>query len=647
MNVLTIPGLKELQKQTKGTAEITVAILDGVVDTDHPCFNGADLTRLPTLVQHQATAGQMSTHGTHIASLIFAQPNSDIQGIAPQCRGLLVPVFAEDNRKLSQLDLARAIEQAAEKGAKVINISGGALTDIGEAEDWLIRAVEMCNERNILLVAAAGNDGCECLQVPAALPAVLAVGAVDARGHPLDFSNWGETYQSQGILAPGENILGAKPGGGTVQLSGTSFAAPIVAGVAALLLSLQVQRGETPNPHAVREAILKSALPCQYADSENEPKCLAGLLNISGAIKQLTGETMSESVETQATVEASGCGCGGTPEITEAQRQNLELSAVTSAPVIPVAQIPNPVITSQGVSMPETTNKPVTPSQAAEPAGGIVYAIGTLGYDFGSEARRDTFKQLMPTAVIGGIEVPSNPYDARQMVDYLADNLSEAKSLIWTLNLELTPIYAIEPLGSFSREVYAALQELLSGQVQAEDSPEYIQRVSIPGRITGRTVRLFSGQVVPVIEPDSPRGIYGWHVNTLVSAAIEAVGAEQTEAQESQMRRTLSSFLNRIYYDLRNLGQTSQDRALNFAATNAFQAAQTFSEAVGAGMELDSINVSKSPFCRLDSDCWDVQLKFFDPENSRRARKIFRFTIDVSDLIPVTLGEVRSWSSPY
>ncbi|TRU20548.1 MAG: PatA/PatG family cyanobactin maturation protease [Microcystis aeruginosa Ma_MB_S_20031200_S102] len=645
--ILSILGLKELQKQTKGASEITVAILDGVVDTDHPCFNGADLTRLSTLVQHQATAGQMSTHGTHIASLIFAQPNSEIPGIAPQCRGLLVPVFADDNRKLSQLDLARAIEQAAEKGAKVINISGGALTDMGEAEDWLIRAVEMCNERNILIVAAAGNDGCECLQVPAALPAVLAVGAVDARGHPLDFSNWGETYQSQGILAPGENILGAKPGGGTVQLSGTSFAAPIVAGVAALLLSLQVQRGETPNPHAVREAILKSALPCQYADSENEPKCLAGLLNISGAIQQLTGETMSESVETQATVEASGCGCGGTPETPEAERQKLELSAATSAPVIPVAQIPNPVITSQGVSMPETTNKPVTPSQAAEPAGGVVYAIGTLGYDFGTEARRDTFKQLMPTAVIGGIEVPSNPYDARQMVDYLADHLSEAKSLIWTLNLELTPIYAIEPLGSFSREVYAALQELLSGQVQAEDSAEYIQRVSIPGRITGRTVRLFSGQVVPVIEPDSPRGIYGWHVNTLVSAAIEAVGAEQTEAQESQMRRTLSSFLNRIYYDLRNLGQTSQDRALNFAATNAFQAAQTFSEAVGAGMELDSINVSKSPFCRLDSDCWDVQLKFFDPENSRRARKIFRFTIDVSDLIPVTLGEVRSWSSPY
>lgn len=296
--------------------------------------------------------------------------------------------------------------------------------------------------------------------------------------------------------------------------------------------------------------------------------------------------------------------------------------------------------------MPETTSAPVTPSQAAEPANGMVYAIGTLGYDFGSEARRDTFKQLMPPYSIEGTQIPANPYDARQMVDYLGENLSETKSLIWTLNLELTPVYAIEPAGSFSREVYAVLQDLLAGQVEAEDSAAYIERVSIPGLITGRTVRLFSGQVVPVIEPQSPRGMYGWHVNTLVSAALEAVGTEQG-GDEDQMRRTLSSFLNRIYYDLRNLGQTSQDRALNFAATNAFQAAQTFSEAVGAGMELDSINVSKSPFCRMDSDCWDVQLKFFDPENSRRAKKVFRFTIDVSDLIPVTLGEVRSWSSPY
>lgn len=116
-------------------------------------------------------------------------------------------------------------------------------------------------------------------------------------------------------------------------------------------------------------------------------------------------------------------------------------------------------------------------------------------------------------------------------------------------------------------------------------------------------------------------------------------------AEEAALRRALGSFLNRVYYyDLRNLGQLAGDHALNFSVTNAFQAASTFADAIATGMELDSIELEKSPFCRLNSDCWDVKLKFFDPENSHRAKKVFRFTIDVSDIIPVTLGQVRFWS---
>ena len=663
-DIALIPGLSDLWQRTRGSPEISVAILDGIVDTEHPCFQGAYLERQPSLVQGKAsTTGQMSIHGTHIASLIFGQPGSELEGIAPHCKGIIIPVFADDHyRQLSQLDLARAIEQAAERGAQVINISGGSLSDIGEAEDWLERAVKMCEERNILLIAAAGNDGCDCLHVPAALPSVLTVGAMNAAGKPLNFSNWGEAYQAQGILAPGENVLGAKSGGGTLRLSGTSFATPIVTGIASLLLSLQIERGEEPNPQAIRKALLASALPCEFAGTQNSQKCLAGILNIPGAVEHLTGEIMSESLE-NAMVEASKCSCEDTPETeleeTEIKpKRKLETSQVVAAgvPGIELAannsDVPTSVnpVTPQRLTVPEQKPAPsnvITPSQQAESASGIVYAIGTLGYDFATEARRDSFKQMMPAVEIGGTQIPANPYDARQMVDYLGNNLSEAKSLLWTLNLELTPIYAIEPSGSFAREVYAALQELLAGHVEAEDGENYIERVSIPGRITGRTVRLFSGQVVPIIEPESPRGMYGWRVNTLVDAALSAVRTEQGGTDDEQMRRTLSSFLNRIYYDLRNLGATSQDRALNFAATNAFQAAQTFSEAIGAGMELDDINVQKSPFGRIDSDCWDVQLKFFDPENSRRAKKVFRFTIDVSDLIPVSLGEVRSWSSPY
>ncbi|MGK7926857.1 MAG: PatA/PatG family cyanobactin maturation protease [Spirulina sp.] len=665
-----IAGLQELWEKTRGDPKVVVAILDGVVDRTHPCLQETLLTELPSLVNDEVTPQrQVSLHGTHVTSIILGRHDSPVKGIAPQCQGISIPVFSEDrHRHLSQLDLARAIEQAVNAGAHIINISGGQLTDYGEAEDWLTKAVRLCQENNVLIVAAAGNDSCDCLHVPAAIPTVLAVGAIDEGGKPLDFSNWGSTYQEQGLLALGDKILGAKPGGGKIRLSGTSFATPIATGVAALFASLQKQRGEAIDPQKIRTALLETALPCNVSQSDDLRRCLAGQLNIFSAFTYLTGEIMSEE---QSSIEAAGCECQETPEMSSptaaSEEPKIHLasdSAPTSEGIAAAASSENvPTLESSAIagaapSSTHSTNRDrtpmfnnnanaITPSQPAAASSGLIYAIGTLGYDFGTEARRDSFKQLMPPATINNVEIPANPYDARQMVDYLAANLSEAKSLIWTLNMELTPIYALEPEGSFARDVYAAFQELLSGEVEAEDAEEYIERVSIPGRLTGRTVKLFSGQVVPVIEPQSPRGIYGWKVNTLVGSALDAVRLEQADAQEEQMRRSLRSFLNRVYYDLRNLGQTSQDRALNFAATNAFQAAQAFADAVAAGMELDSIVVQRSPFCRIDSDCWDVQLKFFDPENSRRAKRVYRFTIDVSDLIPVTLGEVRSWSSAY
>lgn len=270
--------------------------------------------------------------------------------------------------------------------------------------------------------------------------------------------------------------------------------------------------------------------------------------------------------------------------------------------------------------------------------------LGSIGYDFGSEARRDSFKQLMPSVEIDGITVPANPYDARQLVNYLAENPSEHKSLIWTINQELNPIYAIEVKGGFAADIYEMLQLMLAGQIEPEDSDNFIERVSIPGQLTDKKIELFSGQEVPVITVNNVRGMYGWKVNGLVDAALQILSEEVADADEIQMRRSLSSFLKRVYFDLQNVGQTAKDRALNFAATNAFQAASSFAQAISTGMELDTIEVEKSPFCRINSDCWDIKLKFFDPDRGLRAKKVYLFTIDVSYLIPVTLGEVRSWS---
>ncbi|NEP51791.1 MAG: hypothetical protein F6K65_24570, partial [Moorea sp. SIO3C2] len=363
-----------------------------------------------------------------------------------------------------------------------------------------------------------------------------------------------------------------------------------------------------------------------------------------------------------------------------------------------------PAIAANTVAPTRVTPSGVVPSMGCGCDSGskaLVYAIGTIGYDFATEARQDSFKQLMPLVDSQNVNiavstanentataVPANPFDVRQMTNYLlgtpdlqtgtdnlqldnnyevqriegTDNLSEAQSLIWTLNLELTPIYAIEPKGPSAQLVYKQLSKFLEGQAlpQIEENSYnlgYIDKVSVPGILTGKTVQLFSGQVVPVLELYNLRGLYGWQIEVLIEDVIQAVLASGIDSlSEDEVREAtgyaLRAFLQRIYYDLRNLGQTSQERAFNYAATNAFQFAdalvtvlQTSSSSTAGSMQLDTIGVERSPFCRVDSDCWDVKLKFFDPENDRRAKKILRYTIDVSDIMPVTMGQPRIWDA--
>jgi cyanobactin maturation PatA/PatG family protease len=666
-------GLRAAGNYTYGAPAVCVAVLDGPVDLSHPCFAGASIRQLDTLVTDPAGQGPMSVHGTHVASLIFGQPDSPVVGMAPRCRGLIAPVFWDSGeRHLSQLDLARAIEQAVHEGAHVINVSGGEPSPDGQAEGMLQRALRLCEDNNVLVVAAVGNDGCPCLQVPAAIPSVLGVGALGADGKPLDTSNWGEAYRSNGILAPGENIRGAAPGGGTASLTGSSFATPIVSGAAALLLSAQVQEGIPPDPRAAGDALLGTALPCQPRDSAECRRHLAGILNLPGAQASVskggdtsvTGNNTTDSPgpapgwltpETdQGTQESSGAGIVAAPGPAASRAADRHAVASDQAPAVHPAR-----------SCPARSAQ-AEPAELAAPgdcgcAGGArrsyVFGIGVIGFDFGTEARRDTFRQLMPRPQLGGdngeasVTVPPNPYDVRQLVDYLDVHKAESTKLIWTLNLDLTPIYAIEAELAYAEDVYEVLRSALRNQALPADNTNYVSRVSIPGVLTNRTRRLFSGQVVPVVIAQA-RGLYTWNETQLIDAIVNGVQQMNTDTQAAQVRLIVRNYLDKIYYQLRNLGQSSADRALNYAATNAF----IFAEGVQQGLlsaqnlpggqnlyTLDTINIAKSPYCRVDSDCWDVQVTFFDPENDRRARCVYQYTIDVSDEMPVSLAPTHSY----
>jgi hypothetical protein len=111
------------------------------------------------------------------------------------------------------------------------------------------------------------------------------VAAEDADGKLLDFGMWGPTYRDSGIVAPGEAIIGAASGGGTVAQSGATFAAAMVAGVASLFLAIQQSRGKKPDCRAVRAALLQSASPLTPTESERGKGVLRGRINIDAARK--------------------------------------------------------------------------------------------------------------------------------------------------------------------------------------------------------------------------------------------------------------------------------------------------------------------------------------------------------------------------
>lgn len=595
----------------------------------------------------------------------------------------------------SEVDLARAISLAVDAGAHVINISGGQLSDTGSAHPLLSSSVADCVRRNVLIVAAAGNDGCRCLHVPGALPSVLAVGAMNASGEPVDFSNWGDHYQGQGVIALGEHVLGAKYGGGTVSYSGTSVAAPIVAGVAGLLLSWQLAQGRTPDPHAVRRAILTSALGCEHKEVPDCRRLLMGRLNVSGALSQIIqGEGvggMADQTEHGIPIQSPNPDGGSIPypsqtvgpglraavyaaqapeptdngeplsaendEGQEVPDEDMAQSRSTHAtrPQTTMTSSPPPSsITALAPTAParrQSVEKPpvvwMSPSSRLYPSacacgGGappqLVYALGQIYFDFGTDARRDSLAQAMGAA-LGAEGNVDDPFD---LLKYLDTNPWDSSAVIWVLMDEATPVYAIQPDGPYALETYARVRQFFREQLE-----QGVERVSVPGFLGGK-VRLYTGMEVPVIIPDL-RGMFSWTTTALIEAVCGPEPPESAAAakKEEHQRKAedMRSFLDRVYYDIRNMGTDPRDRAMNYSATNAFNVQKIFERTINDGMALDTIEVERSPICRQDSDCWDVKLIFFNPEKQFEvARKVFRFTVDVSDVVPVLVGDVRQWS---
>jgi subtilisin family serine protease len=273
--------ITEAWGHTTGNPGIVIAVVDSGVDLDHPDLidrlwtntgeipaNGVDDdgngyvddTQGWDMVDFDAVPQDTLGHGTAVAGVAGASINDvGIAGAAPDAT--IMPIRVCPDKTCSLATIVEGIKYAVENGASIINLSLGSNSYHGPLDD----AVSAAGDADIVVVAAAGNDGRDIdifgPYYPASLPSpnVIAVAATDRNDDVTNWSNTGTTSVDLG--APGNDILTSViDGWGTA--SGTSFSAPLVSGVAALIRDLR----PLATPSDVRRIIMETVDPIASLD---------------------------------------------------------------------------------------------------------------------------------------------------------------------------------------------------------------------------------------------------------------------------------------------------------------------------------------------------------------------------------------------
>ncbi len=243
--------LEQLWEKTRG-AGVDVAVIDSGVNDTHPQLKDAvddglgksylkgekpkDKSVTPPDYSADGTT-DVAGHGTRVAGIIAARPSdgTGFVGLAPEAT--IIPIQQNDNVITGTAGtLADAIDYAVKVDAEVINISQDTSEPLKPGTS-LHTAVQNAIDAGVVVVASAGNDGLGGnvkTTYPASYDGVIAVAASDRNNERAAFSQSGEFVD---IAAPGVDMVSTVPGGGHCADNGTSFSAPYVAGVAALLVA--------------------------------------------------------------------------------------------------------------------------------------------------------------------------------------------------------------------------------------------------------------------------------------------------------------------------------------------------------------------------------------------------------------------------
>ncbi|MBC7462070.1 MAG: peptidase S8 [Thermoleophilia bacterium] len=220
-------GAESAWELARGTG-VTIAVVDTGVGYVHPDLKSrVDLGR--DFVDNDDDPMDVQGHGTHVAGTAAGTADDafGVAGVAPNSRILAVRVLDKDGAG-NYSTVASGIVYAADKGAKVINLSLGG----PDPSTALEEAINYATTRGAIVTCASGNEGTKTMGYPASYEGCTSVGATDDSDTRAPFSNVGPGLD---LTAPGVQILSSTIGGGHEAWDGTSMATPFVSGTAALL----------------------------------------------------------------------------------------------------------------------------------------------------------------------------------------------------------------------------------------------------------------------------------------------------------------------------------------------------------------------------------------------------------------------------
>lgn len=257
-------------KTVNSNTSTTIAVLDTGADYNHPDLKGNLLPGI-NLVPSARSAQDDNGHGTEVIGVLAAKGNNGIGVSGVLWNAKVLPIKVLDSKAAADLDLvAQGINTALDRGAKVILMSFSSMA----YSRALTNAINRAEANGAVLVAASGNEG-NRVAYPAAYPTVIAVGGVKSNNEPIYESNSGPELN---LMAPGLNVYTTKLGSTYGSFSGTSAAAPQVAGAAALIMA----RYPKLKPIDVRQLLYQTAT--NLGESGWDKRTGYGLLNVEKAV---------------------------------------------------------------------------------------------------------------------------------------------------------------------------------------------------------------------------------------------------------------------------------------------------------------------------------------------------------------------------